>query len=271
MNYHSDKWIMNRVMEHYKDAKKIVPEEQIVGIFYQGSGNYGLDSEDSDVDTKLIVVPSLREVALNRPAVSTTHVRANNEHIDIKDVRVMLQTFKKQNINFLEVLFTSYAYVLPKFDKIWKILVDRREDIARYNPKKFYKTMAGMSKAKFEALEHPYPSRAHLIEQYGYDGKQLCHLIRFNGFLHDYIDGRTFKDCLTNNNAEYLKLVKNQIYSLHEARYWANYVYQNTDIVCSNLIHSDTCPEPNAEVDKLLEEMQYEFLKTQFKSEMEEQ
>ena len=48
MNYHTDKWIMERLEEHYKEALEHFPEERIVGIFYQGSGNYGLDTENSD-------------------------------------------------------------------------------------------------------------------------------------------------------------------------------------------------------------------------------
>lgn len=41
MNYHSDNWIMDRVREHYNEALEFFPEDRIVGIFYQGSGNYG--------------------------------------------------------------------------------------------------------------------------------------------------------------------------------------------------------------------------------------
>lgn len=48
MNYHSDQWIMDRVQEHYNEALEFFPKDRIVGIFYQGSGNYGLDYEDSD-------------------------------------------------------------------------------------------------------------------------------------------------------------------------------------------------------------------------------
>ena len=86
MNYHSDEWIMEHVWEHLREAETLVPSEHIVGIFYQGSGNYGLDYEGSDVDTKCIVTPTFKEIALARKPLSTTHVRANDEHIDRKSV-----------------------------------------------------------------------------------------------------------------------------------------------------------------------------------------
>ena len=55
-----DALIMKRMREHYEEALLHFPEDQIVGIFLQGSQNYGLDYEGSDVDTKLIWFQSLR-------------------------------------------------------------------------------------------------------------------------------------------------------------------------------------------------------------------
>jgi predicted nucleotidyltransferase len=115
MNYHSDEWIMDRLKEHYNEALEYFPEDRIVGVFYQGSGNYGLDYEGSDVDTKLIVTPTLDDIIFVRKPVSTTHVRDNDEHIDFKDIRLMFQTFRKCNLNFTEILFTKYKVVNPLY------------------------------------------------------------------------------------------------------------------------------------------------------------
>ena len=68
--------------DHCEEALEYFPENRIVGLFLQGSQNYNLDTKESDIDTKLIITPSLRELAMNEKPVSTTHVRANNEHID---------------------------------------------------------------------------------------------------------------------------------------------------------------------------------------------
>ena len=97
-----------RLFEHYDEALEHFNKEQIVGIFLQGSQNYGLDLPTSDVDTKLIVVPNFKDIALNNKPVSITHIRANEEHIGFKDVRLYMETFRKQNLNFLEILFTPY-------------------------------------------------------------------------------------------------------------------------------------------------------------------
>ena len=71
---------MKGVTEHLEESKEYFNTDRIVGIFYQGSGNYGLDYEHSDIDTKLIVTPTFKDIAFNRSPVSTTHVRANEEH-----------------------------------------------------------------------------------------------------------------------------------------------------------------------------------------------
>ena len=170
-NFHSDEWVMEQIHRHYKEAKERYPEERILGIFCQGSTNYGLDTPESDIDTKCIVVPSFEEIALNKKPVSITHVLDNNEHLDAKDARLYIETFRKQNLNFLEILFTPYKIVNPQYADEWAKLVLNREDIAHMNPYRAVKSMKGIAMEKYHAMEHKYPSKIDLIEQYGYDPK----------------------------------------------------------------------------------------------------
>ena len=51
-NFHSDEWIMEQLNRHYQEALTLFPEDRIVGVFLQGSQNYGLDYEGRDIDTK---------------------------------------------------------------------------------------------------------------------------------------------------------------------------------------------------------------------------
>lgn len=78
--------IMARLREHYNEALEYFEESHIVGIWLQGSQNYMLDNSKSDIDTKLIVTPTFKDIALAAKPVSTTHIRENNEHIDFKDI-----------------------------------------------------------------------------------------------------------------------------------------------------------------------------------------
>ena len=119
MSYVLDKDIMMRLKEHYRAAAAIVSEDRIVGIFLQGSQNYGMATEKSDVDTKCIIVPSSEDIIFNERPLSTTHILSNDEHIDFKDVRLIFNNFRKQNINYIEILFTKYFILNPRYKKFW--------------------------------------------------------------------------------------------------------------------------------------------------------
>jgi len=60
-----------------------------------GSQNYKLENSQSDVDTKAMVLPSLRDIVLNKKPVSRTITLKNGEQCDVKDMRLMLENFKK--------------------------------------------------------------------------------------------------------------------------------------------------------------------------------
>lgn len=69
----SEECIMARMQEHLAAVQDQFGDSW-VGLFLQGSQNYKLDYEDSDIDTKAIVLPSFSDFVLTRKPVSTTHV-----------------------------------------------------------------------------------------------------------------------------------------------------------------------------------------------------
>jgi predicted nucleotidyltransferase len=160
---------------------------EVFGVFLQGSQNYNLAYEDSDIDTKAIILPSFTDVVLNKKPVSTTIILDSGEHIDVKDIRLMFENFRKQNINFLEILFTRYYKINPKYNSECQMLWEHREEIAHYNNYASVKCIAGMAFEKYKAMEHPYPTLKWKIDKYGYDPKQLHHIIRCEEFLKRYI------------------------------------------------------------------------------------
>ena len=263
MNFHSDKWIMERVMEHLQEAETLVPTKHIVGIFYQGSGNYGLDYEGSDVDTKCIVTPTFKEIALARKPMSTTHVRANDEHIDMKDIRLYVQTFRKQNLNFLEILYTPYCgFPNIYFFEQWNRLIKHREEITHYDPVRSVKSMMGIASEKYFAMEHHYPARMAWIDKYGYDPKQLHHLLRVSEYLDRYLAGEPYGDCLLTKQADYLKEVKQGLHPLEEAREIANRVYADIHEKCDKFIEAHKNDPVDHSVDELLDDVAYQIMES---------
>ena len=193
MNCQTNEWIQSQIVRHYEEALKIYKSDRIIGVFCQGSQNYGLALPNSDIDTKCILTPTFKDICLNKQPVSTTHILDNNEHLDAKDVRNYISCFRKQNLNFLEILFTPYAIINPVYKDEWDRLVEAREYIARMNEYRAVKSMKGIALEKYYAMEHKYPSKIDIIDKYGYDGKQVSHLLRVYDYLKRYIAGENYE------------------------------------------------------------------------------
>ena len=213
-----EKFINKRIKEHF-DYIKVKYDVLYLGL--QGSQNYELDVYDedykSDIDTKAIILPNFEDFVANKQPVSKTIVLDNNEHIDVKDIRVMFDNFKKQNINFIEILFTKYRIINEEYKDIFQMLLDNKEIIARLNINQALRCISGMSMEKIKALQHPYPNTIDKINKYGYDPKQLHHILRMNDFIKKYVTGAKYEDCLIPENKEYLINIKKGILNEKEA------------------------------------------------------
>lgn len=270
MNFHSDEWIMNKMQEHYEDAKSVINDNRIIALCLQGSQNYGLDVENSDVDTKLFLTPTFNDLVFNKKPISTTWIRDNDEHIDLKDFRLGFQTFRKQNVNFIEVLFSDYTIVNPIYKQYWDELIKYREGIARYNLAQAVKTMKGLGLEKYHALKHEYPSKIEIIKEFGYDAKQLHHLVRIEDFMLNYIKGKRYEECLkpAENTATFLKEVKQQgRYSLAEAEHMADITLENLTQAADSFIQEYKDKAPLKWVDELLDQVQYDIMHEAMKTE----
>lgn len=210
-----DTAIIERLEQHKQNI--LETKHEWVGIFLQGSQNYNLDYENSDIDSKVIILPTFEDFVLNFKPVSYTHVMENDEHVDYKDIRLMIECFYKQNVNFVEILFTKYRIINPKYADIFQKILDVRERIGRFNNYATVNCIAGMALEKQKALCHPYPSLIEKIKKYGYDAKQLHHILRMEEFLDRWINGEPYEDCLISKKREYLKDIKRSILPLDEA------------------------------------------------------
>ena len=240
----------------------------VLGVFLQGSQNYNLDYDGSDIDTKAILVPSFEDFVLNKKPVSTTLILPSNEHIDIKDIRLMHECFRKQNINFIEILFTRYKYLNPEYATLYQPMFDNNERIAHYNNYAAVNCIAGMVFEKRKALCHPYEGLREKIEKYGYDNKQLHHILRCEEFLKRYINGVPYAECLIPTRPTYLISVKSGYgYSLEQAVEIAD----NVEFIVKNVkqFYMDTHEVViDKEVDKIMNDVLINVLKHSFKKEI---
>lgn len=250
-----------KILQRLEHDFKYVSDKgyKVLGVFLQGSQNYGLDYEGSDIDTKCVVIPSLDEIIMAKQPVSTTLILEDKSHIDVKDIRLLWQCFKRQNVNFLEVIFTDYYYINDTYKNLWTKVIEMSEDIAHYNINRTVSVIYHIMTEKRKALCHPYPTIKDKIDKYGYDNKQLHHIIRYLDFLRNYINGVPFKDCLTLVNKEYLiDVKKNYVYTVEEAIKLSDYCVESALNYKNEFIskHTEQVNESTSEkMDNLLLEL----------------
>lgn len=182
------------IQEHKQKVLELYPEHQILGIFLYGSQNYNIATENSDVDTKAIIVPNLYNLAI-KPVKTHTIELENGEHCEVMDIMHLVANFRKQNINFVEILFTDYCWVNPLYKWHWEFLFkNMREDIAIYNPAYCLKSICGQA--------------IHTLKQDKTDAKKYANGLRLRNFLIKYFDEKvlSYKKCIYVNPkfADYL-------------------------------------------------------------------
>lgn len=253
-----DPAVIKRVSEHLDHYRANSPNDW-VGIFLAGSQNYGLDYESSDVDTKVIVLPTLKEVAMMKPMTSHVLVMPNNEHVEVKDVRLMFDCYRKQNINFVETLFTRYSILNPRYAELFQSLLSERETIARYNNYSAMSCMLGAIRNKHKSLTKPTPASADIIQKYGYEGKQLHHMERLLEFMKRYVSGEPYADCLISKQREYLISLKKNELPCPEALQRAKRVVDEAVVVCAEYMRS-TPRHIRVEVEALMDKVQLSLI-----------
>lgn len=214
-----------RLKKHLKEAMRENDISDWFVIASNGSMNYGLDTAESDIDSKLLTIPSLKKLINNKRDNYLYIMSDNGEHVEVKDVSVYMNTILKQNINFVETLFAKGVIVNPKYKDEWQALIDNREIIAHYDTHRAVKCMYSMMVQKRKDMMTMTDGRRDSIERIGYDAKSFHHVVRLYCFLISYIIGCKYEDCLTDHiDIEYDMLMKSKMgeYDIDDAIYEAD-------------------------------------------------
>lgn len=182
---------MSNLLEALGKQKQLLESQgySVAYICIYGSQNYGLDIDTddykSDIDMKAIIVPTLDDLVRNSKPVSTT-IETEWGQCDLKDIRTFFQTLLKANPAYIETLYTNYYIVDPKFTNEFYNIFKLKDKLVETLAAQFLRSMYGMMCEKQKALCHPYPTIAHKIEKWGYDGKQAHHILRLWIMMQDY-------------------------------------------------------------------------------------
>ena len=258
--------IKNRLKAHYEYIESLGYE--IVGVFLQGSQNYNLDIYESDymsdVDTKCLVIPKLDNLIKGSAMVSTKY-DFEGEQIDVKDVRVIMEMWKKQNQSYIEILFTKYKLINPKYKSYINEIIAMRDDITQMNIPQLARCISGMSKEKVCALEHEYPATIEKIKKFGYDPKQLASIIRLTHLTENLFEkDKKFGDAMIYHNSElrsYMIDVKKGKIALEEARKLAELYDTKTNAIKDDVIEQYGKDNFNSEICEKLETAIYKLVR----------
>ena len=199
--------------EHYLFYNMTFQPYQQFMLVPVGSWNYNCADEHSDVDTKAIFIPTLRDIVENR-CEAYTHLLPNEEHVDCCDIRNYMKSLIKGNPQSLETLFSNWGDLnTGYYGEEIHALMHMREDIARCNPNNTMRAFLGMADRNYK-LCMSRSEEDHL-------GKWVYQLVRIEECMDKYKQGACFEDCLQTNKRDFLLSIKNNQYEKEELKFIA--------------------------------------------------
>lgn len=266
-NTAQDKQILTNVEEHLQESFQFLNKNQIVFIGLEGSQNYHLNTQKSDIDTKLILLPSLQDIIFNKPIISTIYIRENNEHINLCDLRKYFSILRKQNLNFVEILYSPWIIINNTYWDEVKSLFEKRDLVGFYCKTRAVQTMKGIALNKYDALKKDTPSHKAELEQFGYSPKELHHLIRITDFMGKYIAEKPYEECMIPNDTKSLIWVKQGGIPVEEAQEVADRYKKMIIELCDNYISThDMSYLPEGE--EMLKQVQEDVMRKAIKLEL---
>lgn len=211
---------MNHILHEVKTIVESHGHKNVWGIFLIGSQNYNLDTETSDFDFNVFVIPTIDDL-LNNSTTSTTYKSSYGE-INVYDIRKLSELINKFNPSMIEVLYSKYT-LIP--DNETKSLSDKILETGRtfVNNGKLLSvdSMAGtiynMKKSVVNKLGDE--KKESVISSLGYYPKYLVTALRYYHILKGIIAGTDFSELISLDDGlrEYLLSIKSGVLSEEDA------------------------------------------------------
>lgn len=122
------------------------PNYDVLGAFLYGSQNYNLDTDDSDVDSIIVLVPSIKALLCEKE-VSTTY-EMEDHHIVVKDLKAFNKNLLTLSPPAIEPLFSQWKWINDKYKYIYQSFYqDNAQEIVNSCCTVFYDKTRAMIKA----------------------------------------------------------------------------------------------------------------------------
>lgn len=237
---------------HLDFAREVALQEDfhVLGVFLYGSQNYQLDSRDSDVDTIVLCVPTLRRLILGKGLISLEHTLPFREKQVIWDLRHYFGSLKKQSSGSLEILCTPYNMFVDDSESLLKPIFEHRDQIAHYDPQRFKAHIWGSITNELDRY-HKGMQEATL-KSTSYAWKSLSHVVRYLDLYQALaLDGKSLDDSQVPARRPLIQKIKQGMVSVDDLE---NVLYEARTFLAQNRpVKPDAVWVPN-EIDKLLED-----------------
>ena len=119
-----------------KELKRFVSSDiDIIFISVFGSYNYDLQTPTSDIDWKLVYIPTLDDMIKRTP--ESEIVKVNNGQLEVMSIIRFVNELKAFELPDLEVLFCKYQWINPEHEMLFNTIKDIALD-AIVNNKRLY-------------------------------------------------------------------------------------------------------------------------------------
>lgn len=168
----------------------------IEGVYLQGSQNYNVHTDKSDVDSKMVVLPTLRSLIRETKLTVDMDIPCEDgsvEKCSVKPYKDFEALFFKGNFNNLEILFTDYRIGRCEFTEV---LRNRREELVKTIWPGLVSACLGMQNQKKAGLYKFTEGTKEFFDTHGYDNKNLIHIIRICDTVAKYVKTEDFASSL---------------------------------------------------------------------------
>jgi len=117
--------ILEKVKNHAEQVKKFIQPygaQHIITVLV-GSQNYGLDSENSDIDTYSFIAPSLFDLMTGKEPLSKEYEVEDGKCV-VKDIRLAFNLLRKPSPNSVECFVSKYKYYEPIYESTLKYFLE---------------------------------------------------------------------------------------------------------------------------------------------------
>lgn len=157
------------------------PDYDVLGAFLYGSQNYNLDTDDSDVDSIIVLVPSIKALLCEKE-VSTTY-EMEDHHIVVKDLKAFNKNLLTLSPMAVEPLFSQWTWINDKYKYTYlKFYLNNAQKIAMLCPAILYDRVRAMIKS--------------MTRKESLTGKQYVHCKRLIRLLQKLAAGKSYEEAM---------------------------------------------------------------------------